>query len=203
MLEISRKVVLENREAYAFDSLPNHIVDEIVLAPVALGRSVVDEFLAGILLQHSIIDDQPHAFNDGDEKVTISTVHRAKGLEWSDVYVPYLNEAFLPTSCRDDDSQSSRHVSTCDAITGGRCNKKCAEYFARIDAKERGGPEERHLNEERRLAHVAATRAKNKLVFLSVDEVYSPMEKKVSKVGKSSFLDNIRTHVSIVNKRRS
>ena len=28
-----------------------------------------------------------------------------------------------------------------------------------------GTAEERHLNEERRLAHVAATRAKNKLVF--------------------------------------
>ncbi len=199
LLDLSRKVVVENRAAYALESaLPEHIVDEVILAPAALGRSVVDEFLAGIMLQHSAVEDQPHAFTD-DDKVTISSVHRAKGLEWSDVYVPYLNDDFLPTSYRDEGSQNLRHVTNCDALTGGRCDKDCAAYFANRAAKERGGPEERHLNEERRLAHVASTRAKEKLVFLSVDEVYS--EGSVSKVGKSSFLDNIRQHVTIVNKK--
>ncbi|KAK1742420.1 ATP-dependent DNA helicase, UvrD family [Skeletonema marinoi] len=199
LLDLTRKVVLENRAAYALESLPDHIVDEIVLAPAALGRSVVDEFLAGIMLQHSTVEDQPHAFAD-DNKVTISSVHRAKGLEWSDVYVPYLNEEFLPTSCREGEVPL-RHVSNCNAIIGGKCDKECAAYFASMAAEERGGPEERHLNEERRLAHVAATRAKEKLVFLSVDGVYSRKERKFSTVSKSSFLDNIREHVTIVNKR--
>ncbi len=180
--------------------MPEHIVDEIVLAPAALGRSVVDEFLAGIMLQHSAVEEQPHAFAD-DDKVSISTVHRAKGLEWSDVYVPYLNEEYLPTSSRDNGAQNSRHLSDCDALNGGRCDKKCAASFARLAEKERGGPEERHLNEERRLAHVAATRAKEKLVFLSVDGVYSLKEKKVTPVRPSSFLDNIRRHVTIVKKK--
>eukprot|EP00984_Skeletonema_dohrnii_P021094 scaffold10438_cov102-Skeletonema_dohrnii-CCMP3373.AAC.2 len=199
LLDLTRKVVLENRAAYALDSLPDHIVDEIVLAPAALGRSVVDEFLAGIMLQHSTVEDQPHAFAD-DDKVTISSVHRAKGLEWSDVYVPYLNEGFLPTSCRDDEVPL-RHVSNCNAIIGGKCDKECAAYFASIAAEERGSPEERHLNEERRLAHVAATRAKEKLVFLSVDVTYSRKVRNFSSVSKSSFLDNIREHATIVNKR--
>mmetsp|Transcript_32375 Transcript_32375/g.65896 ORF Transcript_32375/g.65896 Transcript_32375/m.65896 type:complete len:1102 (+) Transcript_32375:130-3435(+) len=199
LLDHTRKVVLENRAAYALESLPDHIVDEIVLAPAALGRSVVDEFLAGIMLQHSTVEDQPHAFAD-DNKVTISSVHRAKGLEWSDVYVPYLNEEFLPTSCREGEVPL-RHVSNCNAIIGGKCDKECAAYFASMAAEERGRPEERHLNEERRLAHVAATRAKEKLVFLSVDGVYSRKERKFSSVSKSSFLNNIREHVTIVNKR--
>mmetsp|Transcript_14975 Transcript_14975/g.23182 ORF Transcript_14975/g.23182 Transcript_14975/m.23182 type:complete len:153 (-) Transcript_14975:1442-1900(-) len=152
------------------------------------------------MLQHSTVEEQPHSF-EHDDKVTISSVHRAKGLEWSDVYVPYLNEEFLPTSCRDDDAKNSRHAQNCSALTGGRCDRKCAAYFSSIAAQERGGPEERHLNEERRLAHVAATRAKEKLVFLSVDEVYSLKEKTLSPVSKSSFLNNIRGNVTIVNKK--
>ena len=36
------------------------------------------------------------------------------------------------------------------------------------DAHARGTPEERHADEERRLAHVAATRAKDRLVFITV-----------------------------------
>lgn len=151
------------------------------------------------MLQHSKVEDQPHAFPE-DDKVTISSIHRAKGLEWSDVYVPYLNQEFLPTSYRDDDARS-RHVKNCNALTGEKCNKSCAAYFARIAAEDRGGPEEKHLNAERRLAHVAATRAKEKLVFLSVDEVFLLKDKKVSEVSKSSFLDNIRGHVTIVDKR--
>jgi superfamily I DNA/RNA helicase len=199
LLDLSRKAVLENRGAFSFETLPEHIVDEVILAPAALGRSVVDEFLAGIMLQHSSVEDQPHAFTDGD-RVTISTIHRAKGLEWSDVYVPYLNEGFLPSSYIDDGAEKNlRHVTNCDALVGRKCDKDCAAHFANIEAKDRGGPDERHLNEERRISHVASTRAKEKLVFLSVDEVYS--EGSVAHAKKSSFLNKIRHHVTIVNKK--
>ena len=37
----------------------------------------------------------------------------------------------------------------------------------------RGTPEERHNDEERRLAHVAATRAKDRLTFVSVRTQYT------------------------------
>ena len=35
-------------------------------------------------------------------KVAISTIHKAKGLEWSDVYVPYFNEKFMPIAFREE-----------------------------------------------------------------------------------------------------
>ena len=201
LLDLSRKVVLENRSAYNFEGLPHHVVDEIILAPAGLGRSVVNDFFSAIMLQHSTIEDQPHDDFSHDNKVTISSVHRAKGLEWSDVYVPYLNDGFLPTSYREEGPKRTRHLSGCDAMNGGRCDKKCNAYFATQAAKERGDPEERHLNEERRLAHVAASRAKEKLVLLSVDAVYSRKDKCFSPVNPSPFLERIKNHVTIVDRR--
>ena len=57
-------------------------------------------------------------------------------------------------------------MSDCRARVGGSCNQSCAQMFKGINDERLGGTaEESHLNEERRLAHVAATRAKNKLVF--------------------------------------
>lgn len=186
LVELARKVVLQNIDGMDFSDVPPHVLDE-VLAPVALGRSVVQDFLACFALQKS--EDEAEEEKDMNNKVTISTIHKAKGLEWSDVYVPYLNEGFLPTICRNDgpdDEESTgglddneenakqkarkpmRHISSCSAREGGRCDKNCTAWFQKLDDRRLGDTaEERHLNEERRLAHVAATRAKNRLVFTS------------------------------------
>jgi superfamily I DNA/RNA helicase len=188
LVELARKVVLQNINGMDFNDVPPHILDE-VLAPVALGRSVIQDFLACFALQKN--EDEAEEEKDMNNKVTISTIHKAKGLEWSDVYVPYLNEGFLPTIYRNngpDDEESTgglddnednakqkarkprRHISSCSAREGGRCDKNCTEWFQKLDDRRLGDTaEERHLNEERRLAHVAATRAKNRLVFTSFD----------------------------------
>ena len=103
--------------------------------------------------------------------MNISTIHRSKGLEWSDVYSPFLNEGLMPSAFREDSGNTAqRHVQGCAARDSfnGQCNKDCASFFHEHDSNRRGTPEERHDDEERRLAHVAATRAKNRLVFLQV-----------------------------------
>jgi superfamily I DNA/RNA helicase len=120
--------------------------------------------------------------------VTISSVHRAKGLEWCDVYIPFFNDGFLPTSFRDSDNSKQRHRPACPTRMGespGKrtCDEQCQEYFIQAEISTRGSPQERHADEERRLAHVAATRAKDALFFVSVDtELPSPYEEELTKL---------------------
>ena len=42
-------------------------------------------------------DDAPGGHDAADGRVCISTIHRAKGLEWSDVYSPLFNQGLFPT----------------------------------------------------------------------------------------------------------
>ena len=65
-------------------------------------------------------------------------------------------------------------MSDCRARVGGSCNQSCAQMFKGINDERLGGTaEERHLNEERRLAHVAVTRAKNRPMILVPFTLYS------------------------------
>ena len=57
--------------------------------------------------------------------LTISTVHRAKGLEWKGVYVPFFNEDFLPTSYKE--SSMPMHSKCKGHRTDGSC---CGHMFA-------------------------------------------------------------------------
>lgn len=45
---------------------------------------------------HNIQDSYEQQTKDVGPKVKISTIHKAKGLEWSEVYVPGLNEGLFP-----------------------------------------------------------------------------------------------------------
>ena len=76
----------------------------------------------------------------------------------------------MPCAFKDEKANTAqRHVRDCAARQPGcDCNKNCAAFYKQGDAHERGTAEERHEDEERRLAHVAATRAKDRLVLLSI-----------------------------------
>ncbi|KOF55751.1 hypothetical protein AGR56_18205 [Clostridium sp. DMHC 10] len=50
----------------------------------------IDSFIEDLILDNQKDDDKSDA-------VTISTVHRAKGLEWENVFLPYLNDEIFPS----------------------------------------------------------------------------------------------------------
>lgn len=75
--------------------------------------------------------------------VTLSTVHAAKGLEYPVVFVPRFHEGFLPSNAKLDEETKKDHEKAAVAT-------------------------EEHLKEERRLAHVAMTRAEVRCVVLFV-----------------------------------
>ena len=82
--------------------------------------------------------------DDDSDEVSLTTIHRAKGLEWPHVVLVRANDGVLPASAR-----------ASDAADG--CDAKAAVMLApRDDAK--------RLEEERRLFHVAITRARESFV---------------------------------------
>lgn len=92
----------------------------------------LDEFLAEIALVGESDSREARSHPSGDEHVvTLSTVHQAKGLEWSVVFIPWLTEGRFPI----------------------------------WNANESPEDEE----EERRIFHVAVTRAKDDLYLLCPD----------------------------------
>jgi DNA helicase-2/ATP-dependent DNA helicase PcrA len=72
-------------------------------------RGSVLEFLQHVrqLAQQKI----GHAASDGQDAVTLSTIHQAKGLEWSNVFVPDCNQGTLPfTSEHDSNLEEERRL---------------------------------------------------------------------------------------------
>ncbi|KXZ44052.1 hypothetical protein GPECTOR_75g776 [Gonium pectorale] len=119
------------------------------------GPLVLRDFLAHVALSDREVEagGAGAAAGAGGAKsrqaVTISTIHAAKGLEFPVVFVARWAEGYLPTLPRPDKSELNR-----------LSPQEQAEYIER-DAEE-------HREEERRLAHVAVTRAMERLFITSI-----------------------------------
>jgi hypothetical protein len=167
--------------------LPDFLLQEVLRTDEAVGPEVIADFVARIALQKGEADEDGNGDKSSD-RVTISTVHRAKGLEWKAVFVPFFNEGVMPCVFRnnkdkdDEDIESGdgggassdleRHRSGCPVhkSTTGVCDGRCARHFEKeAERNGQGTEEQRHADEERRLAHVAATRARDWLFFSHVD----------------------------------
>jgi DNA helicase II / ATP-dependent DNA helicase PcrA len=76
--------------------------------------ATTEEFLAQLALLGSVETSDALATNrDDDEKVTLSSVHQAKGLEWKAVFVVWLSDGMFPTSRsieKDDDVEEERRL---------------------------------------------------------------------------------------------
>lgn len=107
------------------------------------------------------------------DAITLTTIHSAKGLEWSYVFLPSLSSDRFPSRHRQD------AVPVPDKLT----NTKKPDSVL-------------HLQEERRLFYVALTRAKQR-AYLSVAKKYGQgsREKKVSQF-VCEALGNIKTRIT-------
>ena len=109
------------------------------------GYSVLADFLDEVKLRKTA-EKSGEAANKA--KVQISTIHSAKGGEWDIVFNARFNEGFHPVI---------PFAMKIDYKAGRRVQYKMSE----LDMQ-------RHLAEERRLAHVAFSRAKRRLVITYV-----------------------------------
>jgi DNA helicase-2/ATP-dependent DNA helicase PcrA len=67
------------------------------LADYAAGFADLEAFLSELMLVQSFSAEEVVAAETPDEKVTLSSVHQAKGLEWGRVFVLWLNDGSFPS----------------------------------------------------------------------------------------------------------
>ena len=149
----------------AAEVLPPHLL-ELFTLPRAVGPTVASSFVANVALQAGNVDEEDDA---DDDRVVLSTIHRAKGKEWQVVCVPYFNEGLMPCEYREDvEPRGGRHLANCPRRRGNNsANCQCYKHF-----QSGTSPETQHYDEEGRLAHVAATRAKDWLRFYKVQVLF-------------------------------
>ena len=140
----------QNDNSEILDTLMSSIPEEILLKTAAAcggGPLQVQDFLSWVQTDPKGVAcgaDEPRPNN----KIMVSTIHAAKGLEWKVVFVPRWNEGFIP----------SRASLVEELQPDGRMRQR---DLTESELRE-------HAEEERRLAHVAVTRAKEQLVMTYV-----------------------------------
>ena len=97
-------------------------------------------------------------------QVTLSTIHRSKGLEWDHVYVPGLSEGLMPL-----------------------------DNSAALEDDEAGFS---HVEEERRLAYVAFTRARKTCEAVHADFYFFPGDKTERQFSPSRFAQELGLTIS-------
>lgn len=139
------------------------------LSQYALRYADVEEFLDEVALANPIAGEDTATVGAEDEKIVLSSVHQAKGLEWRIVFVIWLAEGRFP---------SSRALRVPGGIIQVRRDQIPAalalttgEEDAGVMALQGHDPDTLELaipgeEEERRLFYVAVTRAKQELYLV-------------------------------------
>ena len=87
----------------AEDQLP--VIDGIRQEPIEGAKEVLTRFLANVALSTELEAEDE---NEVKSRITISTIHSAKGLEWPVVFVPAVYEGSIPHSRAEDTSEERR-----------------------------------------------------------------------------------------------
>jgi DNA helicase-2/ATP-dependent DNA helicase PcrA len=158
--EAIRLVVEKGYADYARSKFPNaqaRLDDLEQLSQYAMRYEDVNAFLEEVALANPLAGEDTAVVGPEDEKIVLSSVHQAKGLEWRVVFVIWLADGRFP-------SQRALRV------PGGIIrlpDQPVAQEFAlmvqQTDEKELVIPGE---EEERRLFYVAVTRAKQELYLV-------------------------------------
>lgn len=74
------------------------------------GEDALSHFLANVALSTEVLpqNNEQEGEQQPDEKVTISTIHAAKGLEWPVVFVPAVYNGIIPHSRAEDQDEERR-----------------------------------------------------------------------------------------------
>lgn len=149
-----------------FPNAPSRLDDLEQLAQYALRYESVEDFLIDLSLEATKSGEDIAATGTDDEKVVLSSIHQAKGLEWRNVFVIWLAEGRFP---------SARAM----RVPAGRFTVRPAEspmaealvpLPSSVESTSEPAREVEIVipgeEEERRLFYVAVTRAQNELYLV-------------------------------------
>jgi DNA helicase-2/ATP-dependent DNA helicase PcrA len=109
--EMVREVVSSGYREYVrsqLDNAPARLDDLEQLALFADGYEGLDAFLDEVTLMNELSGEDVAAEEGERERVTLSTIHQAKGLEWRVVFVVWLAEGRFPTARAEDMEEERR-----------------------------------------------------------------------------------------------
>jgi len=94
-------------EGWKVSALPDRIAEIEQLADYAMGFTDTEAFLSELMLVQSFSAEEVVAAEDPDEKLTLSSVHQAKGLEWSRVFALWMTDGVFPSdlALKDDNGE--------------------------------------------------------------------------------------------------
>ena len=95
-----------------------------------------------------------------------------------------LRQAYVTSRGNKNGNKAERHSR---GMRHSKCNKDCKKFCTEGDAHRRSTPEQRYHGEERRLAHVAATREKDRLAFVQVRMQYDAKKGSTEPLEPSAF----------------
>ncbi|KOC08165.1 ATP-dependent DNA helicase [Aspergillus flavus AF70] len=72
------------------------------------GEEALSRFLANVALSTEVLQQEGEDGEQSQERVTISTIHAAKGLEWPVVFVPAVYNGIIPHSRAEDSDEERR-----------------------------------------------------------------------------------------------
>ncbi|MHB0970892.1 MAG: ATP-dependent helicase [Thermoanaerobaculia bacterium] len=170
--EAIRLIVDEGYREYAQTRFPNaqaRLDDLEQLAQYALRYADVDTFLAEVVLTTPIAGEDIAAAGAEDEKIVLSSVHQAKGLEWRIVFVIWLAEGRFPSA------RALRVPGGSITLRRGRLalpglTDAATEEIRKLETEMPESQEQEIVipgeEEERRLFYVAVTRARQELYLV-------------------------------------
>ncbi len=169
--EMIRLVVERGYGDYARAKFPNaqaRLDDLEQLSQYALRYEDVEEFLDEVALANPIAGEDVAVVGPEDEKIVLSSVHQAKGLEWRTVFVIWLADGRFPSQ------RALRVPGGIVRIPPNRLDPSKsadAEALPLLEGIEGPSEEPRELvipgeEEERRLFYVATTRAMQELYLV-------------------------------------
>lgn len=93
--------IFEEKFKINYSNWQDRIEDLRELSKYSLNFDSIQYFLETLSLNYSNLDSKKiiiSSSNNKDEFLTLSTIHRAKGLEWKIVFIPMLSENLFPSS---------------------------------------------------------------------------------------------------------
>ncbi len=124
--EMIESVLKDGYEAYAgttFENAANRVEEIRQLANFALRYESTGDFLSELALLSDLAGTETSAGDDEDDRIVLSTIHQAKGLEWRIVFVIGLVDGAFP-------------LGRCLRETGGEEEERRLFYVAATRAKD-------------------------------------------------------------------
>ncbi|XBW35752.1 hypothetical protein QEN19_001322 [Hanseniaspora menglaensis] len=154
--------------------------DETQIDNPVFNKEFLFEFISSINLyavDTDVIDDEEL---DKEDKVTICTVHKSKGLEWPVVFVPGCSEDYIPCIFMDEVNGDGGTEDEDDPSKSSISFEKYKSNNVSFQEK---------LNEERRIFYVALSRAKHLLYMTSIERTEEDSNAKIRPMIRSRFID--------------